>query len=153
MDSRIGLYADDTALFYCGNSIEDVMTTLQREMSIVGEWLRANKLSLNVKKTKFVIFGSLYKTAHLPDVTLTVFGSRIERVHEIKYLGVILDQNLNFNSHIDFIVKKSSQKLGALAMVRKCINRPTSLMLYKSMILPHFDYCSIVYMNTSQANL
>ena len=60
---------------------------------------------------------------------------------------------MNFTSHIDYVVKKSTQKLGALAKVRKCVNRPTALMLYKSMILPHFDYCSIVYMHTSAANL
>ena len=82
-----------------------------------------------------------------------MFGKEIQRVDEMKYLGVILDKNLNFSSHIEFLIKKSTQKLGALAKVRKCINRSTSLMLYKSMLLPHFDYCDIVYMHTSQVNL
>ena len=68
-------------------------------------------------------------------------------------MGVILDKNLNFNNHIDFLVKKSTQKLGALGKVRKCVRRSTALMLYKIMNLPHFDYCSIIYMNTSELNL
>ena len=50
MDSRIGLSAHDTTLYFSGDSIADVMLTLQNEMCIVGEWLSANKLSLNAEK-------------------------------------------------------------------------------------------------------
>ncbi len=115
--------------------------------------MRANKLSLNVEKTKFVIFGSQYRTSLISLVKLTLFGEEIERVNDMKYLGVILDQNLTFNSHIEFLGKKATQKLGAIAKVRKCIGCSTTLMLYKSIVLPHFDYCDIVYMNTSLYNL
>ena len=71
----------------------------------------------------------------------------------MKYLGVILDNHLTFNQYIEYLGKKSTQKLGAIAKVRKCIGRSTTLMLYASMVLPHFDYCDIVYMNTSISNL
>ena len=67
-DSRIGLYADDTPLFYRSEFIVDILLTIQDEMKVVGEWLRANKLSLNVAKTKFIIFGSPYRTANLPTI-------------------------------------------------------------------------------------
>ena len=153
VDSRIGLYADDTALYCTGDSIEDIMLTLQDEIGIVGHWLRANRLSLNVKKTKFVIFGTPYRTSRLPNLKLTIFGEEIEQVEVMKYLGVMLDNNLNFSAHIEHLGKKATQKLGAIAKVRKCINRSTTLMLYKSMVLPHFDYCDVVYMNTSIQNL
>ena len=88
----------------------DIILTLQDEMGVVGEWLRANKLSLNVNKTKFVIIGSPCRTASIPDVKLTVFGSEIESVVEMKYLGVNLDKNLNFNSHIEFLMTKNQVK-------------------------------------------
>ena len=153
VDFRIGLYADDTALYYSGDTIEDIMLTLQDEMGTVGHWLRANKLSLNVKKTKFVIFGTRFKTSKLPRLSLSIFGEEIEQVTVMKYLGVMLDNNLNFTDHVEYLGKKATQKLGAIAKVRKCIGRSTTLTLYKSMVLPHFDYCDIVYMNTSVYNL
>ena len=57
MGSRINPYVDDTAFYYSSDNIIDVMNTLKSEMVLVGEWLRANKLTLNIAKTKFVIFG------------------------------------------------------------------------------------------------
>ena len=62
------------------------------EMGKVEEWLRANKLSLNtcISKTKFVVLGSPYRTSNLPALKLSVFGSEIEPVNELKYLGSFL---------------------------------------------------------------
>ncbi len=66
----------------------------------------------------------------------------------MKYLGVILDQKFILYSAHRIFGEKATQKLGAIAKVHKCIGCYTTLMLYKSMVLPHFDYCDIVYMNT-----
>ncbi len=89
----------------------------------------------------------------LPDINLTLFGEEIETVHQVKYLGVILDSNLTCNDHIEYLDKNSTQKLGILGKVRKCLDRSTSLTLYKSLILPHFDYCDSIYLHTTQMNL
>ena len=92
MDSRAGLYADDTALYYSSEDIAHVFLTLQDEMVTVSEWLRANKLSLNISTTKYMIFGSPYKTKNLPSTKLSVFGEEIELVTQFKYLGITLTQ-------------------------------------------------------------
>ena len=107
VDSRIGLYADDTALYCSGKSIVNIMLTLQDEMGIVGHWLRANRLSLNIKKTKFIILGH----------RIELFGEQIERENELKYLWVILDHHLSFNQHIEYLGEKATQKLRAIAKV------------------------------------
>ena len=73
-------------------------------------------------------------------------------VTDIKYLGLILDQNLIFNWHIDS-KKKATQKLGALGKVWKCVHPSTALTPNKSWVLLHSEYCDSAYIQTSQLNL
>ena len=117
------------------------------------EWLRANKLTLNANKTKYVIFGTRQKLTNKPDLNLTVGASKIERVSSMKYLGVILDEHLTFDEHVSYILTKSSKKLGILRRARDYLNKKSKILLYKSLILLHLDYCDIVYMCTSESNL
>ena len=63
----INLYADDTALYTGANSHIELLLNLRLELSIVSEWLKANRLTLNTKKTKFVIFGSRQKLRPTPN--------------------------------------------------------------------------------------
>ncbi len=71
----------------------------------------------------------------------------------MKYLGVYLDCNLTFDKHVEYIADKAAKKLGVIRKVNECLNRSTVLTLYKSLILPLFDYCDTVYMCTSLGNL
>ena len=78
-------------------------------------------------------------------------NSSIERVSCTKYLGVLLDEHLTFDEHINYIHKKASNKLGILYRAKDYLDRPTKILLYKSLILPHLDYCDTVYMHTTVA--
>ena len=69
----------------------------------------------------------------------------LERVKTYKYLGIDLDENLSWDSHIDNIVKKVSTGLGAIRRVRNLVPRETLIMIYKALIQPYFDYCSSVW--------
>ena len=71
----------------------------------------------------------------------------------MKYLGVILDDHLTFDEHITYILTKSFKKLGILRHARDYLGRKTKILLYKSLILPHLDYCDLVYMCTTAINL
>ena len=67
-----------------------------------------------------------------------------------KYLGVVLDQNLNFSSHIEYLTSKTLGKIGLLGKVRYFVDFETSLTLYKTLILPLYDYCDYSYHCLSQ---
>ncbi len=149
----ISLYADDTALYTAAKSQIEIKLTLQIELIIVCEWLKANKLTLNANKTKYVIFGNRHILNTKPNLNLHVGISKIERVDEMKYLGVILDEHLTFDQHINYIIHKSSKKLGVLRRAREYLNKTTKILLYKSLILPHLDYCDLIYMCTKEENL
>ena len=76
----MNLYADDTALYHGPKSQIDLLLTLRLEISIVAKWLKANKLTLNVAKTKLVVFGSRTKLQNLPYLNLTIDGEPIQQV-------------------------------------------------------------------------
>ncbi len=152
-ECNISLYADDTELYTSSKSQIEIKLTFQIELTVVCEWLRANKLTLNANKMKYVIFGTEQKLTIKPDLNLTVGSSKIERVPSMKYLGVILDEHLTFDEHITYILTKSSKKLGILRRARDYLNKSSKILLCKSLILPHLDYCDIVYMCTSESNL
>ena len=106
------------------------------------------------KKTKYVIFGTKHKLEHVvPDLNITIGNEKIDRVTHMKYLGVVLDKKLTFDKHINQTHSKASQKLGILRRSRDYLDHSTSLTLYKSLVLPHLDYCDIVYMCTTVQNL
>ena len=152
-DSTVSLYADDTALYTSAKTQIEIKLTLQIELTIVCEWLKANKLTLNSNKTKYVIFGTRQTLTTKPDLNLKVGNDQIDRVTSMKYLGVILDDHLTFDEHITYIINKASKKLGVLRRAREYLNKSTKILLYKSLVLPHLDYCDLVYMCTKEENL
>ena len=131
----------------------ELMMNLNIDLSTVSEWLRANKLTVNVNKTKYVVFGSRHMLQDKPDLNLKISGQKIERVSVMKYLGVLLDDTLTFEDHIQYVVDKATKKLGILRKSREFLPRNTSILLYKSLVLPHIDYCDLVYMTASEYHL
>ena len=77
----------------------------------------------------------------------------LEQVTVFKYLGVLIDNRLNFNAHVDQICKKSKMSLGAIGRVRCFITKSIALNLYKSLVLPYIDYAAFIYQHTSAENL
>ena len=78
-------------------------------------------------------------------IELSICNSSLERVEQFKYLGVVLDPLLNFKCHVDMICSKVSKKLGVLKRCKLYIDCNTMKTLYKSIVIPHFDYCDTVY--------
>ena len=152
-ECQLNLYADDTALYSGANSHIELLLSLRLELSVVSEWLKANRLTLNVKKTKFVIFGSRQKLRYMPPLNLSINNEKLEQVTHIKYLGVILDDILSFDQHVDYMHSKAVKKLGIVRKAREFLDLGTSVQLYKSLVLPHIDYCDLVYCCTSKTNL
>ena len=151
--SKVSLYADDTALYLQARTQVEIMLDLRIELSLIYEWLKANKLTLNADKTKYIVFGTNRQLTHKNDLNLKVGNKKIERVSSMKYLGIILDENLSFTEHIKYIFNKSTKKLGILRRAREYLDQKTSILLFKSLIVPYLDYCDTVYMCGSSVDL
>ena len=89
------MYVDDTSLVYKAKNVSDLQNQLESCLNELADWFKANKLTLNVDKTKFMIFGTNRTLDKFHDVQLTFNNNIIERVDEFKYLGAKLDSNLS----------------------------------------------------------
>ena len=100
------LFADDTALLVKGKDLESIQTTLQTDFGNLLNWFSANKLSLNINKTKSMLI--CHQRSPYRNFSLCIHGNNtaIESVNTIKYLGLQIDRHLTFDNHIDYISKK-----------------------------------------------
>ena len=151
-DSLLSLYADDTALYASSSSHIDLMLKLRVEVESVSEWLKANRLTANVAKTKYVIYGSHHNLRDSYDYNLDINGEKIERVHSMEYLGVTLDDKLSFDEHITTVHSKAVTKLGLIRKSRHFLDQSTAPLLYQTLLIPQLNYSDIVYDTTSMTN-
>ena len=112
------LFADDTNIFNSHSDINTLITTTNEELKKVAEWLRANKLSLNIKKkTQFIIFKARNKKAIHP-VKIKIDGTEVRQVESVKFLGIYIDANRDWKQHIRHICNKISKTTGLLCKAR-----------------------------------
>ena len=150
---KVVLYADDTALFYASNDPDHLQTVLNSKLCKVGEWLQKNKLTLNVKKANLMLIGTDKRLTNFQNVQTFVNGEELCGVTNCKYLGIWIDKNLNWNVNTENMCNKISKRIGIIRRLRTCLDTNTLNILYKSMILPVFDYCDVVYSNCGGINL
>ena len=100
-------------------------------------WLKANKLSLNVKKTKCMFF---HKRKTLPHINLSLNDVIIENVPKFNYLGIIIDEHLSWNSHIEMIGLKVSKAIGIINHLKSIYPQRVLFTLYNSLIVSHMLY-------------
>lgn len=136
------MYADDTTLF-CNITNNSNEAQINRALENITEWLASNKLSLNTKKTKFMVFHTHQRKVDYP--ILKINNNIIERVTRFNFLGLILNSNLNWNDHVDHISKKISKVLGVLYRLKDIYPIAILLNIYNTLIVPHFTYCLIVW--------
>ena len=113
------------------------------------KWLCLNKLSLNISKTKFIIFHTSNKeNTYIPIIEIN--NLKIDRVGKFNFLGVILDENLNWKDHINKISTKISRVTGILCKMKHSMPPFILKTIYNSLIVPHLTYGILVWgSNTS----
>ena len=110
-NSKNSMYADDTFVSNGTRSKLDIREELYPDFIQICEWLKANKLSLNFLKTEFMVIDNPRKYGELKGLlALSVGDSLIRRVKQTKRLGVIIDQNLSWDSHTEYISYKIKKK-------------------------------------------
>jgi hypothetical protein len=132
------LFAVDSSLFYTNKNLSIPESTVSNELVSVHEWLCANKLSLNIEKTSYVIFHPPQKKLDYT-VKISLNELHIKREKTIKYLGIVIDCHLNWKSHISEISKKIRRNIGIIFKLRSLVN--TSILLDLS--LPNIWTCGL----------
>ena len=137
------MYADDTTLFCNFNDPNITEETLNKELKKLTRWLNANQLSLNVGTTKFMVFHSTRKVVRYP--VLVINNTPIERVTNFNYLGLQLSNDLNWDKHKCVISLKLTKTIGVLNRLRYEYPEEILLTLYNTLILPHLNYCILLW--------
>ena len=151
--SRVTLYADDTVLYSKSKNLVTANKNMQKDLNALENWCLENKIFINTMKTKFMLFGSkptLAKAKEL-DVKLTVNGQPIARVHNYCYLGVYLDEPLNYESHARLTINRVKLKIIQLKRMRSFLNKKAAILIYKNMILPIMEHGDIFLASLSVA--
>ena len=143
------MYADDTSISYSSSSLANIDQTLNSELNDMKLWLQGNKLSLNVLETQAMVAGSQPEIKNITDKIVDhpqffIGGSQVENVDRTKYLGVIIDRNLDREEHISNVRTKVSRAIGFLKYFRKFLPRNTLSKMYRSIVEPHFRFCCSV---------
>ena len=145
------MFADDTSVQVSGNDLNNLVSSLNVQLQFLSTWLKANKLSLNTKKTFFIVFHRARIKDHR--ISIQMDGSVLNRSTSIKYLGVLIDHNLNWCEHIAYIKNKVSKGVGIMYKARQYLDKKSLQNLYYSYIYPYLIYCIEVWGSACQTHL
>ena len=144
------LFADDACLSFSHNSLPYIESFVNEELEKVRKWMSDNKLLLNVDKTNYILF---QKRKHPINISIIYNNNNLIRKNETKYLGIIIDEKLNFKSHINYCLKKLNRCLWAICKLRQYTNTKTLRMIYYSTAYPFLQYCISTWGGTSKSLL
>ena len=150
----INLFADDTCLSMCHRNIYLLQRYCNAEAKLIDEWFKANRLTTNSKKaSKFIV--SRYDTSlrTLNSFQIQMGDVVLENVKSIKYLGVMLDDEISWNNQIDKLSSKLSCSAGIFSKLRYYLDQRTLLQTYHSLFNSHLQYAILCWGSTSSTNL
>ena len=116
------LFADDTNIYYEADDMEELKKVVNNELDGLFKWLCANRLSLNISKTNYLIFHP-YNKRLKTNITIQINEKTINEEKSVKYLGVLIDATLSWNIHVTELSKKVARSIGILYKIRPFVNK------------------------------
>ena len=146
------LFADDTSLKSFINSklpgflLENSTNIINTELQKVNDWLAVNKLSLNVGKTKFMIFHMTHKK-HIANIipTLKIGDVQIERKENFNFLGLLINEKLSWKPHVDSVSNRISKYVGVLNRLKRYLPCKILKTIYVSLIQSKMNYALLAW--------
>ena len=128
---------------------------MNKELENVSTWFKSNKLSLNVDKTKWLLFHPLSKRQSLSQTLcyLLIENIHIKREYVTIFLGIFIDENLSWKQHIDIVSSKISKSIAILSKSRDVLSKQCIKQLYISFIRNYVNYANIAWASTSKSKL
>ena len=149
---KFALYADDTVLYISSNYFNTSVKKMQEDIDALSQWCRTNGVLANTDKTKVMVFGSKNCLARILAFDVKFGTAILQKVTSYIYLGITLDNQLNYNAHVTKIISSVTSKLNQLHRMRKFLTVRAALMVYKGMMLPLLEYGDIFLARASVNN-
>ena len=135
-------FADDTTLLYSCKDFDFLQLTLEKETKKVIEWSSTNKLIVNLKKTHVMLFS--YKK-NLPKLTIKINNIELDEKTVTKFLGVYIDNKMNWKPHVVNICNKVSKSVAILRLVRTIFPLNVLKTIYMSLVYTYMNYCNLIW--------
>jgi len=167
------MFADDTFSLEAGSDLNDLILAVNTEINKMAVWFRANKLAVNITKTKYIIFRMKGKKINdnIPDIIYNEnepnspaeqsLITTLERYHDThpdttcrayKLLGILLDEHLTLDAHTNHIVNKLTRSLYCIKQAKHIIPPKGMKSLYFALIHSHLTYCTSIMSGTTAKN-
>ena len=151
IESEYDCFADDTKIYRVIKSREDTRV-LQNDLDNLVKWCKRKKLVLNIKKCSVMVFHRSNNAKF--EASYHIRNQQLEKVSEIKDLGIIIDDKLKFTKHIDMVIRKAKKVLGCITRIgQDFVKLETLMQLYTSLVRPSLEYGSIIWSPQYQVHI
>ena len=144
------LYADDANIILTGENMNEIEEQLSILTAALLKWVDSNGLVLNLKKTNYMIF-SRRKVDR--NINLIIANTHIQCKSEARFLGVIVDDKLNWSQHIKTIKSKMSRYVGIMYRIKSSLPIQACLQIFHSLVMSHINFCSLVWGFSAKSNI
>ena len=127
---HITLYADDTVLYLASKSTADLQSKINADLRRICKWLQANQLTLNVKKSKFLLIGNSSRLSKVGSILISADDIPLDNVDSYTYLGIVINNQFSWTDHIDCTRVKISKQLGLLRRIKSCLPLNARIMFF-----------------------
>ena len=148
----INLFADDTCLSLCNNNLNELQTLCNIEAAKIDEWFTANRLTTNSKKASNFLLSD-YNGNKSSNFTIKMGKVLLKRVKSVKYLGVILDENVTWTEQIEYLSSKLSRSAGIFSKLRYYLKKDVLIRVYHALFNSHLQYGILCWGSTYESNL
>ena len=151
LNTNVKLYADDTVIYSTNKDEAVAYENVESDLKNLMKWCDNNQLTVNIKKTKLVLFGTKEMLCNSRHIDMYMGTEKLHYVNDYMYLGIKLDNKFTFELHANECCRHVIHKNYILAKIRRYINTHQALTIYKSMILPYFCYGNVLMHNLKVA--
>ena len=138
------IYADDTTVFVTGNNLRFLYRKLNEDLLRLVQWFQNNSLSLNIEKSNYMLFKTRNRTPHF-NGRISIKGKSLTKIDSTKFLGLYIDEHLDWSTHIKHLLTKLSSGLYSLNMTKNLIPYNSKKLLYYANIQSHLNYGMCVW--------
>ena len=149
---KLLLYADDTSILYENFDTKIIIKTINMEMPKIIEWFKSNKLHINVNKTVAILFHTRQKRVNIDENSIVFNNNIFPFTTNTKFLGIIIDNNLTWKAHINYVTTKISKGVGVLLRLSKELSYNILILINNTILLPYLTYCCIIWGFTYQTH-
>ena len=147
------IFADDTNVFIKSDNLQQLQKLCQSTINEISEWLLANRLTVNVDKTCYMIFLPTHASSQSVNLDLTINKLKLLKVSSIKFLGMQIDDKLEWKLHIQEISQVLRRYVGVFYKMSLKLPQNVLKLLYFAIIYPRILYGIEIYANTYMTNL